>query len=238
MRREAPDSLEIFEISTRVIPSFDWGNSDFDVRHRFVISPIWETPGPRMEQAGNANSWVVGGSIYRAQRHTLLSIRLHLQHQRLSRSTTNHTFDSDYAILDRLASGDWSESILGLSIPGANDLASFNSALGLDDFGPFPANMIRRNAFRGPRAWNTDLAVGKSFSLTERVKPQFRAEGFDIFNHHNSHVKESALSVANTPGTIGGHLTVVALKRGLNRIALGGNHDERRFDQFSLRINF
>src|SRR5208337_1430340 len=27
-----------------VDPKLDWGNSDFDVRHRFVISPIWETP--------------------------------------------------------------------------------------------------------------------------------------------------------------------------------------------------
>ena len=82
-------------------------------------------------------------------------------------------------------------------------MAPFNSALGLDDFGPFPANMLRRNAFRGPGARNTDLAVGKSFAHTERVKLQFRAGGFDIFDHHTFYVNESALSVADTPGTIG-----------------------------------
>jgi hypothetical protein len=31
---------------------------------------------------------------------------------------------------------------------------------------------------------------------------------------------------------------VIALKGGLNTIALGGNHDERRFGQFSLRATF
>jgi hypothetical protein len=113
-----------------------------------------------------------------------------------------------------------------------------NPTLGIDDFGPFPSSMTRRNAFRGPGAWNADLAVGKSFSITEDVKLQPRAEGFDIFNHHNLYVNESALSVSNTPGTIGAPLPVIALKGGLNSIALGANHDERRFGQFSLRLTF
>jgi hypothetical protein len=46
------------------------------------------------------------------------------------------------------------------------------------------------------------------------------------------------LSVANDPGTIGDPLPVIAEKGGLNSIALGGNHDDRRFGQFSLRISF
>jgi len=25
-------------------PKLDWGSSDFDIRHRIVVSPIWETP--------------------------------------------------------------------------------------------------------------------------------------------------------------------------------------------------
>jgi hypothetical protein len=46
------------------------------------------------------------------------------------------------------------------------------------------------------------------------------------------------LDVLNTPGTIGAPLPVIALKGGLNNIATGGNHDERRFGQFSLRLSF
>jgi hypothetical protein len=124
------------------------------------------------------------------------------------------------------------------SIPGANDLAPFNPTLGISDFGPFPTTMTARNAFVGPGAWNLDAAVAKHFRVTERFGFDFRAEGFDVLNHHNYYVNESSLSVNNTPGTIGAPLPVIALKGGLNTIALGGNHDERRFGQFSLRATF
>jgi hypothetical protein len=46
------------------------------------------------------------------------------------------------------------------------------------------------------------------------------------------------LSVSNTPGTTGAPLTVFAEKGGLNSVALGGNHDERRFGQFALKFDF
>jgi hypothetical protein len=124
------------------------------------------------------------------------------------------------------------------SIPGADDLAPFQSHTGISDFGPFPGNMTSRNAFVGPGAWNIDAAVAKNFRLTERVGMDFRAEGFDVLNHHDLYVNEAALSVSNTPGTIGAPLPIVALKGGLNTIALGGNHDGRRFGQFSLRLSF
>ena len=74
--------------------------------------------------------------------------------------------------------------------------------------------------------------------MTERFGLEFRAEELNVFNHHNMYVNESILDVANTPGTIGQPLQVIGLKGGLNTIALGGNHDERRFGQFSLRLSF
>jgi hypothetical protein len=124
------------------------------------------------------------------------------------------------------------------TIPGANDLAPFNPTLGIDDFGPFPSNMIGRNSFTGPGGWNLDAAVAKKFKVTERFGLEFRAEGFNVFNHHDLFVNGYALDVLNTPGTIGSPLPVIALKGGLNNIATGGNHDERRFGQFSLRLSF
>jgi hypothetical protein len=106
--------------------------------------------------------------------------------------------------------------------------------------------MTGRNAFRGPGAWNLDASLGKKFKVTERFGLEFRAEGFDVFNHHNLYVNESDLFQNNLPasgsfagnGVIGPPLQITALKGGLNTIALGGNHDERRFGQFSLRLSF
>jgi hypothetical protein len=42
-----------------------------------------------------------------------------------------------------------------------------------------------RNIFRDTGFHNVDLSVSKSFRLGERMKAQFRAETFNIFNHPN-----------------------------------------------------
>jgi hypothetical protein len=42
-----------------------------------------------------------------------------------------------------------------------------------------------RNIFRDTGFHNVDLSLSKNFKLGERVKAQFRVEGFNIFNHPN-----------------------------------------------------
>ncbi len=42
-----------------------------------------------------------------------------------------------------------------------------------------------RNFARGFGAWQMDLAVRREFPIHERLKLQFRAEGFNVFNHPN-----------------------------------------------------
>src|SRR5215469_918586 len=222
-------------------PMLDWGSSDFDVKNRVVLSPIWETPWLKQGRgllAQAASGWTLSG-IFTARTGTPFS-------------AYDFTYNENgYTGVPRIVPATpvthfmpGSPVNVGpnqfqiLTIPGANDLAPFNSALGISDFGPFPANMTRRNSFRGPGAWNTDLGVAKKFKFTETANLEFRAEGFDVFNHHNLYVNESALSVFNKPGTVGAPLPVIALKGGLNSIALGGNHDERRFGQFSLKLDF
>ena len=44
---------------------------------------------------------------------------------------------------------------------------------------------VAKGALRGPGLFNTDWGIFKNFSVTERVKVQFRAEFFDIFNRVN-----------------------------------------------------
>jgi hypothetical protein len=102
--------------------------------------------------------------------------------------------------------------------------------------------MTGRNMFRGLGAWSLDAAVTKSFQLTERFKLEFRAEGFNVFNHHNFYTLESNLDAANFTNSLTHTplpVTVTALKGGLgtNNVT-GTNHDERRFGQFALRLMF
>lgn len=222
-------------------PMLDWGSSDFDVPNRLVLSPIWETPwlrhghGVLTEIAGG---WTASG-IFTARSGTPFSAYDFTYNEngytgvpRVVPSTAIARFKAGHP--QNLGMNQFQV----LTIPGANDLAPFNPTLGISDFGPFPSDMSSRDQFRGPGAWNTDIAFAKRFKFTENTALEFRAEGFDVLNHHNLYVNESALSVTNTPGTIGPPLPVIAEKGGLNSVALGGNHDERRFGQFSLRLSF
>jgi hypothetical protein len=39
------------------------------------------------------------------------------------------------------------------------------------------------NSYRGPHAFYDDMALSKSFTITERVKAQFRFDAYNVFNH-------------------------------------------------------
>jgi hypothetical protein len=70
-----------------------------------------------------------------------------------------------------------------------------NTITGTSDFGPFPANMIGRNAFRGPGSWGLDFGLYKRFAITERVGLQFRSEFYNVFNHPNLFISGSEAEV-------------------------------------------
>jgi hypothetical protein len=97
----------------------------------------------------------------------------------------------------------------------------------------FPANMTRRNAFRGPGVYNINLSAGKEFPITERYRLQFRAEFYNLLNHSNYYVQSNVADAGNF-----GSLTPFAIqgKKGVNPAA--GVPNERRFVQFAVKLNF
>ena len=101
--------------------------------------------------------------------------------------------------------------------------------------------MTHRNQFVGPGAWTFDFSLAKSFVLTERFSLEFRAEAFNLFNHHNLYVNGFDLDAGNfqaTPTSPETPVTVDGKFGGLGSAANNGNHDERRFGQFALRLIF
>ncbi|HTD96833.1 MAG TPA: hypothetical protein VK627_07875, partial [Edaphobacter sp.] len=121
---------------------------------------------------------------------------------------------------------------LGQLPPAAPFPASSLPYGGISDFGPYPAGMTHRNAFYGPGAWNFDAAVSKSLPITERLSLELRAEGFDILNHHNMYVLETANDIGGTYD--GSNVIIQGRRGGVN----GGANDERRFGQFAARLTF
>jgi len=219
-------------------PKLDYGNSDYDIRNRFVLSPVWQTPwfksGSGLERQA-LGGWTVSG-IFTARSgipFTIYDYSNVVNFYTIPRLTPGSPITS-YSVASN-PTNIGVNTFSGLTVPLPASFAPLNSILGISDFGPYPVNMTARNAFRGPGAWNFDAAVGKNFKLSERFNMEFRAEGFDVFNHHNFYVNTTDLYYDGPTTT---PLTVTELKGGLGNLATGGNHDERRFGQFSLRLNF
>jgi hypothetical protein len=233
-------------------PGMDHGNGDLDVRQRLVIAPIYEEPF--FKHSHNVMSEALGGwqlaGIY--QVHTgapfsYFDFTNNATGYNVARYTPDsnipkHTFKS---IPSGVTGGGTNTYTIG-TLPGANSWGNPN-LLGISDWGPWPTTMTARNAFRGPGIWNLDLVLAKTFPIHESVSLEFRAEGFDIFNHHNLFLQEglndassnfltdsNGNAILDSMGNV--QPLVVASKGGIGNA--GGANDERRFGQFALKINF
>lgn len=228
-------------------PGLDHGSSDFDIRHRFVFAPIYQTPWFR-----NGHSWksmllgnYLATGIYTVRTGTPFTFSDSSNSLNAGVAAGIPRYTPSALIKNRTFTGSTGQ-VAGqantyslASLPAAVNFS--NAALGgISDFGPYPLNMTTRNAFRGPGAWNFDLAASKSFPIREGITLELRAEGFDIFNHHNLYVIDATNDVANYGYVTNGpaptpiSLPVQAKKGGVN----GGANDERRFGQFALKLNF
>jgi len=219
-------------------PKLDWGSSDYDVRQRLTVAPIWQTPW--FKQGTGIQHKVLGGwalsSIYTARTGIPFSVFDYSEDEteitvpRLEPATP---FYSESVKKHPQAVG--ANSFDGLTVPFPKTFAPLSSTLGLSDYGPFPSDMMRRNSIRGPGGWNVDSSVHKTFSITERIGMEFAADGIDVLNRHNFYVNTSTMQYDGATAT---PIFVQELKGGLGTLATGGNHDERRFGQFSLRLLF
>jgi len=89
-----------------------------------------------------------------------------------------------------------------------------------------------RNILRGPGVVNSDMAVFRTFPITERLKLQFRAEGFNITN--TPHFNNPGASVSNMQLAADG-ATITNLGNFMS--VTGAQADERTF-RFTLRLSF
>jgi hypothetical protein len=240
-------AIGTFGYTNLLNPKLDWGSSDYDVTNRVVLSPIWATPWFKSGRGlGRAlGGWSVSG-IFTARTGVPFSVYDYtddLSGYTWPRETPSTPFTS------RHVSGPsnlLAPNVYGvLTVPVPAKVSPLDPALGISDFGPFPANMMARNSLRGPGGWNLDAALQKDFKLTERFGLQFRAEGFNVLNHHNLYVYTGNLvfgsegpGAAWGAGSANGVDYVTAFKGGLHSLAVNGNHDERRFGQFALRLTF
>jgi outer membrane receptor protein involved in Fe transport len=220
-------------------PWLDYGNADYDVRHRLSLVMTWTEPF--LKSGRGVTRQVAGGwSI-----SPIFTARTGIPFSVWDFSNSLNSFEGagipryvPTGPIPSLSTGaavdSGSHNLFNiLNLPAAN---SYTGLLGISDFGPYPAAMTTRGEFRGPGAWDLDVALSKMFVLTERFSLEFRAEAYDIMNHANLYVVAGTAFVpsANAPVT-----TIQGKFGGLGvGNAEGANHDERRFGQFALRLHF
>jgi hypothetical protein len=174
-------------------PNVDYGKADFDVRHRFVTSFSWNIPSVKDAHGWASqvvNGWQLTG-IFSARTGSPFSVFdcsfSIFAESPCMRVVANgplsfnpHIDRHDAQVLpNRYSFVDLSGLTAGVF---QNPISSGNEP------GPFPDNMTKRNAFRGPGLWNLDGALYKNFKFTERVGFQFRFEAYNVLNHANAFV--------------------------------------------------
>ncbi|MGA7914645.1 MAG: TonB-dependent receptor [Candidatus Acidiferrales bacterium] len=188
-------------------PRGDYGSSEFDTRHRVVVSGFYELPlkGNRlvsgwqlgvvtMAQSGNPITplLVIGpapGSSLTVRPDQLLAV-----------SSTNNPsqFYSNTTLCEPFVA----EPLQGGNPAIPDCAATANAAFAVPcTFSNIPTTpggktypivpgschpgSAGRDSLPGPKFVNTDFSIVKNTKLTERLNLQFRTEVFDLFNHPN-----------------------------------------------------
>jgi hypothetical protein len=155
--------------------SRDWGPSDFDRRHLFTFSGIYQLPvGKGKAHLSSANGFV----------QTLLG------NWNIG-SIVTFTSGQPYSIsaggdVANVGGGSQRAQVVGNPLSGfqQSQYEWFNtSAFGIP--APYTFGNEGRNNMTGPAQKNVDFVTFKDFFFTERLKLQFRGEFFNVFNHPN-----------------------------------------------------
>ena len=175
-------------------PRGNYGLSDFDVRHHFVISGIYTLPFHR-------NRFVEGflfALINQEQTGNPLNVTL-----------TNNGYTGNATLRPTVLTKNYST---GRGVTNASGLVPFINASVCSTpvagcslyIQPAGFGNLQRNGLSGPKFEDTDMSLQKTTKLAERASLLLRIDAFDIFNHVNFSNPNTTASVApgNTFGLI------------------------------------
>lgn len=166
------------DASGHVLLNQNKGNSDTDQRHAFVGTLMYELPFGRGKQWGSGWSSAMDNAFGGWQFNSIVS------------AGTGTPFDITIDGVRPDILGTVSTGSLHLVTSGSQVFQQWITA-GPNAFALPPQvggkfvrpGTLGRNHFYGPGYGTWDASIFKNFTLTERVKMQFRAEGFNIMNH-------------------------------------------------------
>ena len=162
----------------------DKGPSDFDIRHRFVTSIVYELPFGRGKQflssAGRALDLVVGGW----QLNTIGYWQTGNQRSVTSTNLTGISYVTQRADATGIAPGsNYGNITPGQDFSGANTSRYWFNPQAFSATLPLKFGTSGRDIITAPSWTNFDISAFKNFAITERTTLQFRAEAFNAFNY-------------------------------------------------------
>ncbi len=159
---------------------FDRGLADYDLRHVFNFSGVWELPGKYRNKAAQ---FVVGGwnmtSIVAWRSGFPFTVVSGQDNARTGQGGQRADLTGVSPFLSNDGHGAIAAQYLNRAAFRVNALGTYG--------------ILGRNTYIGPGSFNTDLGLHKNFAVTERAKAQFRFEAFNLFNNVN---------LANPTGTV------------------------------------
>jgi hypothetical protein len=169
------DSL-LGQINPANLRANNYGNSDYDVRHYFSLFYDWQ---PSVKFANGFLSQALGGWTFSGKLFT----RTGMPFTVVDGNGFLQNYPMAYPPAQPLGAGA-APGQLSCSSPNHDCL---NSAAFVDTMATtlpgFPTQ--RRNQYRGPGFFDTDLSVTKNFKLTERLNFAVGATFYNLFNHPN-----------------------------------------------------
>lgn len=157
--------------------------SDFDVRHRFVSSFLWQIPSPTQRWARLVlGGWQLNG-IFTMSSGTPFNVNIGTDRALVGGGTQRPNLVGDPHLDSGRSRG---EQIARYFNPAAYVLPPVGS------FGN-----SGRNTLTGPGSFNLDSSLFKIFPLTEGLNLQFRGEFFNTLNHPNFGSPVANISSAN-----------------------------------------
>lgn len=95
-----------------------------------------------------------------------------------------------------------------------------------------------RNIFDGPSYWNLDIGVLKQFSVSERIKLQFRAEMFNVLNHVNFENPRNATEGSPSINSLLFGQTCCSAAATASTTSIIAIGESARVIQFALKMSF
>jgi len=223
----------IFPQNPSNIRQYNYGNADYDIRHNFTMNYVWSDafrhltswgPNPLMK------GWSFSGTIFR---HSGLPFTVFDSNVTNALQATNFgpSGGAQYIFANVLGGNGASCSASAAAANAADPCLLASNFSDPTTFGD-----QRRNQFRGPGYFNTDLAVEKGFGIPKWEGAQFSlgARFFNLFNHPDFYFPVGNFS--NT-GQFGSIIQTVSSPTSIYGSGLGADASPR-IVQLQAKITF